>query len=66
MQFAERARMENSEQTPSASRYRIEIKVSREQKELITLGAAAAKQGISQFVRSAAEEAARRALASRK
>lgn len=54
--------MESSEPKTTPSRHRIEIKVSEEQKELIARGAAAAKQGISEFVRSAAERAAREAL----
>ena len=52
----------SDQSTSSAPRYRIEIKVSAEQKDLIVRGAAAAKQGISEFVRSAAEKAAREAL----
>jgi uncharacterized protein (DUF1778 family) len=44
------------------TRHRIEIKVSETQKDLITRGAAAAKQGISEFVRQAAERAANEAL----
>ncbi len=44
------------------SRHRIEIKVSADEKDLITRGAAAAKQGISEFVRLAAERAAKDAL----
>lgn len=44
------------------SRHRIEIKLSAEQKDLIVRGAAAARQGISEFVRSAAERAATEAL----
>jgi len=42
----------------TATRHRIEIKVSEEQKALIARAAEAAKQGISEFVRSAAEKAA--------
>lgn len=41
------------------SRHRIEIKVSKDQKDTIVRGAALAKQGLSEFVRSAAERAAR-------
>jgi uncharacterized protein (DUF1778 family) len=41
------------------SRHRIEIKVSKEQKDMIARGAALAKQGVSEFVRRAAELAAR-------
>jgi uncharacterized protein (DUF1778 family) len=47
---------------PARSRHRIEIKVSEGQKDLITRGAAAAKQGVSEFVRLAAERAANDAL----
>jgi uncharacterized protein (DUF1778 family) len=54
--------MEESAATRARDRYRIEIKVTREQKDLIALGAEASKQGISEFVRSAAEVAARKAL----
>jgi len=43
-------------------RYRIEIKMSADEKDLITRGAAAAKQGISEFVRVAAARAATEAL----
>ena len=53
--------MENTERT-SAPRHRIEIKLSAEQKDLIVRGAEAAKQGVSEFVRGAAERAAREAL----
>lgn len=44
------------------TRHRIEIKVTEAQKELITQGAAAVRQGISEFVREAAERAAAEAL----
>jgi uncharacterized protein (DUF1778 family) len=47
-------------------RHRIEIKVSPEQKELIKQGAALAKQGVSEFVRSAAESAARELMLRKK
>lgn len=47
-----------SETNESRQRHRIEIKVSREQKALIAEGAALAKKGLSDFVRSAAEKAA--------
>lgn len=40
-------------------RHRIEIKVSEEQKDLIARAAEIARQGISEFVRAAAERAAR-------
>lgn len=46
----------------TATRHRIEIKLTAEQKDLIVRGAAAARQDISEFVRAAAENAARRAL----
>jgi uncharacterized protein (DUF1778 family) len=50
--------MENAEpQRPT--RLRIEVKVSEEQKDIITRAADIAKQGVSEFVRSAAERAAR-------
>jgi uncharacterized protein (DUF1778 family) len=45
-------------QAPVA-RHRIEIKVSESQKDLITRAAAAKKTGLSEFVRNAAEAAAR-------
>ena len=48
--------------TPRATRHRIEIKVSEEQKALFARAADASKQGISEFVRSAAEGAAREVL----
>ena len=50
--------MEKKEPT-LALRHRIEIKVSEEQKELIVKAAALAKRGLSEFVRGAAERAAR-------
>lgn len=46
-----------------ASRHRIEIKVSEEQKSTIVRGASLAKQGISEFVRTAAERSARDLIA---
>jgi len=46
-------------------RHRIEIKVSAEQKELIARAAAFSKTGISEFVRTAAERAARETLSRR-
>jgi uncharacterized protein (DUF1778 family) len=47
------------DQTPEAkTRYRIEIKLAKAQKDLIIRGAAAAGLGISEFVRQAAERAA--------
>lgn len=51
--------MENSKRKPSAARHRVEVKLSEEQKDVITRGAALAKQGLSEFVRTAAENAAR-------
>lgn len=47
-------------------RYRIEVKVSEEQKDLITRAAAATRKGISEFVRDAAEKAAHDALGDQK
>jgi uncharacterized protein (DUF1778 family) len=56
--------METSQQKPDRpNRHRIEIKLSEEQKDAIVRGAALAKQGVSEFVRSAAERAARELLA---
>jgi len=52
---------DNSEERPT--RHRIEIKVSKDQKETIAKGAALAKQGISEFVRNAAERFAKDLLA---
>jgi uncharacterized protein (DUF1778 family) len=46
-------------QTERPTRHRIEIKLSEDQKETITRGASLAKQGVSEFVRSVAEKAAR-------
>lgn len=54
--------MEEPATVPARDRYRIEIKVTREQKDLIARGAEVSKQGISEFVRLAAEDAAREAL----
>jgi uncharacterized protein (DUF1778 family) len=54
--------MEAELNEPKRSRHRIEIKVSEVQKDLITRGAAAARKGISEFVREAAERAATEAL----
>lgn len=54
--------MDERQDTTAAARHRIEIKLSAEQKDLIVRGAAAAKQGISEFVRAAAERAARAVL----
>lgn len=45
-------------ETRSVARCRIEIKVSLAQKDLISRGAAASGQGLSEFVRSTAERAA--------
>jgi uncharacterized protein (DUF1778 family) len=53
----------DDQQTPGKrDRYRIEIKVTEVQKDLIGRGAAEARQGISEFVRAAAEKAAKDAL----
>jgi uncharacterized protein (DUF1778 family) len=46
-------------------RHRIEIKVSEQEKDLIVRAAGLAKQGISEFVRSAVERAARELIAKR-
>jgi uncharacterized protein (DUF1778 family) len=51
--------MENPETKSKSSRLRIEVKVSAEQKDLFERAATLAKQGVSEFVRSAAEKAAR-------
>jgi len=45
------------------ARHRIEIKVSDSQKDLIARAAEVKGKGLSDFVRSAAEEAAKAALA---
>jgi len=57
--------MEAESTEPKPSRHRIEIKVSEKQKDLIARAAAAKGQGISEFVRTAAEHAATEALKSR-
>jgi uncharacterized protein (DUF1778 family) len=57
-----RRRMSTETTKVKRDRYRLEIKVSEEQKGLIARGAAAAGKGISEFVRSAAEKAATEAL----
>ena len=57
--------MEESVPSSPRDRFRIEIKVSRDQKELIRRGAEASKQGVSEFVRLAAEQAAKEALRNR-
>ena len=54
--------MEDSDTQSKSARYRIEIKLTAEQKELITRGAAASRLGLSEFVRNAAERAARDVL----
>ena len=54
--------MDEAQAKSTTTRHRIEVKLSAEQKDLIVRGAAAAKQGISEFVRAAAERAAREAL----
>ena len=58
---------DNTSPSPAASsgRYRIEIKVTEEQKDLITRAAAARKLGMSEFVRNCAEKAAREILGSK-
>jgi hypothetical protein len=55
----------DTEKDAPRSRHRIEIKLNEEQKMLIVRGAQAAGVGISEFVRSAAEAAARAALSKR-
>jgi hypothetical protein len=58
----------NNSDTPTLSsatnarRFRVEIKVSEAQKELIIRAAAVSKQGLSEFVRISAEQAARKVL----
>lgn len=55
--------MEKTEQaTKPTSRYRIEIKLSEQEKALIVQGAELAGKGVSAFVRDAAERAARAAI----
>jgi hypothetical protein len=49
----------NGQKRGRITRHRIEIKVSLEQKDVIARGAALSKQTLSEFVRSAAERAAR-------
>ena len=44
---------------PRRDRFRIEIKVTEAQKDLIFRAAAQQKQGMSEFVRASAEKAAR-------
>jgi uncharacterized protein (DUF1778 family) len=55
---------DNASPSPATSscRYRIEIKVTEEQKDLIKRAAAARKLGMSEFVRNCAEKAAREIL----
>lgn len=53
----------NDQKQGRITRRRIEIKVSEEQRNLITRGAALAKQGISEFVRTVAEREARDLIA---
>lgn len=50
---------------PPPTRHRIEIKVSEQEKDLIVSAAALAKQGISEFVRTVVERAAREQIALR-
>ena len=47
-------------------RYRIEIKLSADEKALITRGAAVTKQSLAEFVRTAAENAAKAALSTKR
>ena len=58
--------METIEGKAATTRHRIEIKVSEEQKDVIVRGAELAKQGISEFVRTAAERVARELMAQQK
>lgn len=51
--------METNKEKERPARYRIEIKLSKEEKQIIVRGAELANQGVSAFVRSAAERAAR-------
>ena len=48
-----------TEEKARTLRHRVEIKLSEEQKALIARAAALTKQGLSEFVRYAAESAAR-------
>jgi uncharacterized protein (DUF1778 family) len=57
-------KMEATEK-PQATRHRIEIKVSQHEKDLIVRAAGLAKQGLSEFVRTAVERAAREQIAQR-
>lgn len=58
--------MENTEQASRpASRYRIEIKLSEQEKALIVQGAELTGKGVSAFVRDAAERAAREVILER-
>lgn len=57
--------MEKMSASTGTPRLRIELKVSREQKELFERAAAASRQGISEFVRAAAERAARQIISDR-
>lgn len=47
-------------------RLRIEVKVSQEQKDLFERASAITRQGVSEFVRSAAEHAARDVISRQK
>lgn len=58
--------MDEKKQHAGTTRYRVEIKVSEEQRELFTRAAAISKQGLSEFVRAAAERAARDVVAASK
>lgn len=55
--------MVDQQTEPKRDRYRIEVKVTEAQKTLIARGAAAVGQGLSEFVRTAAEKAATEAVA---
>jgi uncharacterized protein (DUF1778 family) len=54
--------MESRGPVTKSTRLRIEVKVSPEQKDLFERASAQTKQGVSEFVRSAAEKAARELL----
>jgi uncharacterized protein (DUF1778 family) len=50
----------------SRTRYRVEVKLSQDEKNLISKAAALSGVGISAFVRGAAERAAREVVSARK
>lgn len=60
------ARIMEEGQKPGAVRHRIEIKLSQDQKELIVSAAAMENVGVSEFVRSASEQAARKVLSEKR